>query len=48
VEFNGSDLNDATVGLKDVQVQDKIKATVSYKIASQVRPSPSCPIGVPW
>lgn len=35
VEFNGSDLNDATVGLKDVQVQDKMKATVSYHVASQ-------------
>ena len=40
VEFNGSDLNDATVGLKDVQVQDKMKATVSYHVASQVRMPP--------
>ena len=40
MEFNGSDLNDATVGLKDVQVQDKMKATVSYHVASQVRMPP--------
>jgi hypothetical protein len=44
VEFTGSDLNDATVGLKDVQVQDKMKATVSYHVASQVRTHPTTKI----